>query len=193
MSRLTASVDPPRPHRMPIGAKRMPEGGPVNSRLIGDQRGLDEDDMALVDAIHVNPRASYEQLGEALGMSPVTAARRWAASQAAGWPGFRRCPGQGCHSLGRCSRRVRRWRTLATAASLADMDQVFSVHVISGPRQLYAFVVSDRVAALARLLLDRMAAEPGLRGMRTSVTPAVFRASWRLGAISSPQADAVRP
>jgi len=36
-------------------------------------RDVDELDMALLDAMNVNPRASFEQLGSALGVSAVTA------------------------------------------------------------------------------------------------------------------------
>jgi DNA-binding Lrp family transcriptional regulator len=39
-------------------------------------RMLDEADVALLDALHTNPRASFEWLGAALGVTAVTAARR---------------------------------------------------------------------------------------------------------------------
>ncbi|MGO9382170.1 MAG: AsnC family protein [Mycobacterium sp.] len=39
--------------------------------------GLDELDVALLDALHVNPQVSFEELGRVLDVSPVTAARRW--------------------------------------------------------------------------------------------------------------------
>jgi DNA-binding Lrp family transcriptional regulator len=38
---------------------------------------VDEVDLALLDALHVNPRAGFERLASALGISAVTAARRW--------------------------------------------------------------------------------------------------------------------
>jgi len=42
---------------------------------VGD--GVDELDVALLDALHLNPLASFEELGAVLDVSPVTAARRW--------------------------------------------------------------------------------------------------------------------
>ena len=41
------------------------------------RRGVDEADVVLLDALHANPRVSFERLGPVLGISPVTAARRW--------------------------------------------------------------------------------------------------------------------
>ncbi len=38
---------------------------------------LDELDLALVDALQVNPRASWAALGDVLELAPVTLARRW--------------------------------------------------------------------------------------------------------------------
>ena len=38
---------------------------------------VDELDIALLDALHVNPQVSFEELGRVLDISPVTAARRW--------------------------------------------------------------------------------------------------------------------
>lgn len=40
-------------------------------------RSVDETDVALLDAVHANPRASFELLGETLGITAVTAARQW--------------------------------------------------------------------------------------------------------------------
>ncbi|TMR99176.1 AsnC family transcriptional regulator [Nonomuraea basaltis] len=40
-------------------------------------RRLGEDDLALIHALQLRPRASWTDLGRALGVDPVTAARRW--------------------------------------------------------------------------------------------------------------------
>ena len=39
--------------------------------------GVDELDVALLDALHLNPLASFDELGTVLEVAPVTAARRW--------------------------------------------------------------------------------------------------------------------
>ncbi|MDH6109724.1 DNA-binding Lrp family transcriptional regulator [Kitasatospora sp. MAP12-15] len=38
---------------------------------------LSEDDLALINALQLRPRASWTVLGAALGVDPVTVARRW--------------------------------------------------------------------------------------------------------------------
>ena len=49
---------------------RRPLAG-VTINVVGD--GVDELDLALLDALHVNPQASFEDLGRVLDVSPVTA------------------------------------------------------------------------------------------------------------------------
>jgi DNA-binding Lrp family transcriptional regulator len=158
-----------------------------------DRPGLDEDDVALVDAIHVNPRASFEQLGEALGLSSVTVARRWRRLVHSGQAWVSSVPGWRMQLAGALfEAECVPGQALQTAAALAEIPQVFSVHMISGTRQLYALVVSDCAESLARLLLERMSSQAGLLRIRTSVTPSMFSRGWRLGAISAAQAAVVR-
>jgi DNA-binding Lrp family transcriptional regulator len=159
-----------------------------------DWRGLDEGDVALVDAIHVNPRASFDQLGEALGISAVTAARRWRRLVSSGQAWVSSVPGWRAQVAGALfEAECVPGEAMRTAAFLAEIPQVFSVHMTSGTRQLYALVISDSAGSLARLLLERLGCAPGLRAVRTSVSPSVFsRRNWRLGAISSEQEAVVR-
>ncbi|MET7782244.1 AsnC family protein [Streptomyces mirabilis] len=39
---------------------------------------VDETDLALVHALQIAPRAPWTAVGQALGIDPMTAARRWA-------------------------------------------------------------------------------------------------------------------
>jgi DNA-binding Lrp family transcriptional regulator len=158
-------------------------------------RGLDEADVALVDAIHVNPRTSFDQLGEALGISPITAARRWRRLVHTGQAWVSSVPGPKTRLAGALfEAECVPEQALQTATYLAAIPQVFSVHMISGPRQLYAMLISDCPASLSQLVLDRLSAAPGLRAVRTSLSPTVFsRHGWRLGAISAEQAALVQP
>lgn len=46
-----------------------------------DVRLLSEEDLALVHALQLQPRASWSVLGRALDVDPVTVARRWSRAE----------------------------------------------------------------------------------------------------------------
>ena len=49
-----------------------------------DSAELDEVDLALVNALQLQPRAPWALVGDVLGINPVTAARRWARLESEG-------------------------------------------------------------------------------------------------------------
>ncbi|WP_427919188.1 Lrp/AsnC family transcriptional regulator [Streptomyces sp. cg40] len=160
----------------------------------GGRRWVDEDDVVLLDALHVNPRASFEQLGAVLGVSAVTAGRRWRRLTEAGQAWVSSAPGPRMPLAGALfEAECEPGRVAEAAAGLAALPHVFSVHLVSGSRDLYALVAAGDNRTLSRLLLDQLPTVPGLIRVRTSVTTEVFSGQhWRLGAISAAQAGAVR-
>jgi AsnC-type helix-turn-helix domain len=50
---------------------------PRGTTLADMDEGIDEIDIALLDAMHLQPRVSFEDLARVLDVSAVTAARRW--------------------------------------------------------------------------------------------------------------------
>ncbi|MEV6545327.1 Lrp/AsnC family transcriptional regulator [Streptomyces sp. NPDC051665] len=151
--------------------------------------GIDEDDVALIDALHVNPRASFEQLGPALGMSAVTAGRRWRRLTRAGLAWISSAPGP---AMPLASAVVEVACTPGDAAgiarALAARPQVFSVHLTAGSHDVYALVLARDTAAMARLLLDDIGRIPAIGQLTARIATHVFSGvHWRLGAIG-PQA-----
>ncbi|MEZ0069101.1 DNA-binding Lrp family transcriptional regulator [Streptacidiphilus sp. MAP12-20] len=158
------------------------------------RRWVDEDDVALLDALHVNPRASFERLGAALGVSPVTAARRWRRLAEAGQAWISSVPGPQLPMSGALFEATCvPGQVQATAAALTALPQVFSVHLTTGTNDLYALVVAADAQILARLLLEDLPQVPGLLRVRSSVITQMFSgAHWRLGAISRQQASEIQ-
>jgi DNA-binding Lrp family transcriptional regulator len=158
------------------------------------RRWVDEDDVALLDALHVNPRASFEQLGTALGVAAVTAARRWRRLTEAGQAWISSVPGPHLPLAGALfEAECVPGQVQATAAALTALPQVFSVHLTTGTNDLYALVVAADAQILARLLLEDLPRVPGLLRVRTSVMTQMFSgAHWRLGAISRQQASEIQ-
>jgi DNA-binding Lrp family transcriptional regulator len=166
----------------------------VMARGVSDYAPLDEDDLALIDALHVSPRATADQLGRVLGLSAVTVARRWRRLVDGGQAWVSVVPGprmsfMGAVFEGRCTP----GDLHDCARGLAAIPSVASVGLLSGDMNIYALVAADEPARMWRLLADTLPSVDGLTAMRSSVVSAMFSGwNWRLGAISSAQAAAVR-
>jgi DNA-binding Lrp family transcriptional regulator len=157
-------------------------------------RQLDETDLALIDALHVNPRATAAQLGTALGLSPVTVSRRWSRLIDNGQAWVSSVPGPAMPVVAALfEAECVPGRTTEAAAALCRLPGVASLGLVTGSTDLYAFVVTGDPARLWQLLADVLPATPGLRSTRTGLMTALHSApNWRLGAISSQQAATVR-
>jgi DNA-binding Lrp family transcriptional regulator len=161
--------------------------------LVSVAADIDEVDLALLDGVHVNPRAGFDELGQMLGLSGATVARRW-----------RRLVGAGCawvsSAIGPAlpvARALLEAECLpGMAQSVADrwaaVPQVFSVHLTTGRYNAYALIVAADDTMLARLLVEVLPSVPGIRAVRSSTVFQMFSGSyWRLGAISARQAEEV--
>jgi DNA-binding Lrp family transcriptional regulator len=156
---------------------------------------VDELDVALLDGLHINPLASFEELGKALNISPVTAARRWRRLIITGraWvssaPG-RLLPVKAALFEAECEPGA----APRVAHQFACLPTVFSVNITTGRNDLYALVISADQPLLTGLLVDTLPSVPGLRGVRTALITQLFSGTrWRLGGLSSEQVRAVTP
>ena len=157
--------------------------------------GVDELDIALLDALHVNPLASFEELGTVLEVSPVTAARRWRRLVSTGraWvssaPGFQ-LPMRAALLEAECQPGA----APAVASEFALVPQVFSVNITTGKDNLYALVVAADQPLLAELIVDTLPAVAGLNRVQSALITNLFSGTrWRLGGLSPDQVRAVTP
>ena len=103
----------------------------------------DELDLAIVNCLQLQPRASWTLVGEALDVDPVTVARRWQRLSSAGiaWVSGR-ATGQGrpesCLAVVELSCSAA--QTLAIAERVTELPHVLSVEHTSGPRALTILV-----------------------------------------------------
>jgi DNA-binding Lrp family transcriptional regulator len=160
---------------------------------VGD--GVDELDIALLDAVHLNPQISFDGVGRVLDVSPVTVARRWGRLVTTGraWVSSAigpRLPVRGALLEAECEPGAAQ----AVAMQLAAWPQVFSVNITTGQENLYALLVAADQPLLAELLVDVLPAVPGLRRVQTALITRLFSGTrWRLGGLSSGQVKAVTP
>ncbi|MDA3624015.1 AsnC family transcriptional regulator [Saccharopolyspora sp. WRP15-2] len=133
---------------------------------------LSEFDMALINCLQVDPRATWRRVGDALGMDPVTAARRWqrlsdsGAAWVTGRPTGHQSP-EACLAVVEVNCATA--RTSETAQLLARWPHVLSIEHTSGDHDLQILVAVADLASLSRFLLDELGAVPGIRSTRTHV------------------------
>jgi DNA-binding Lrp family transcriptional regulator len=158
------------------------------------QDAVDELDLALVNALQVRPRASWAVVGRAVGMDPVTAARRWQRMSEAGLAWVT------CEVAGEFGRRVAFLEVDVDSRMLDEVvdrlardPRIASIHHMAAERPLLLGVVGSGPAALSRFIIDSLGAVPGVRVERVhSVTQAyLVGSSWRLQSLEPAQSAAL--
>jgi DNA-binding Lrp family transcriptional regulator len=155
--------------------------------------GVDEADVVLLDALHANPRLSFERLGPVLGISPVTAARRWQKLSESGAAWVSSVPGPQLALVAAVYEvRTEPGRTFDVARELAAIPQVISVYATDGAFDLHTVVLAAEMVDLSALLLDRLPRVPGIARGRAHVGLHWYSGvHWRLGAIDTGQQRSV--
>jgi DNA-binding Lrp family transcriptional regulator len=148
---------------------------------------VDEVDLALLDALHVNPRASFERLASALGISAVTAARRWQRLSSTGRVWVSSAPGS---QLGLVAAvyeiEARPGAAESVGRYLAQIPQVGSVYLTAGSYDVHALIFASHLGTLTELLFDRLAGAPDVVRARSHIGLEWFSGvHWRLGAIDT--------
>jgi DNA-binding Lrp family transcriptional regulator len=160
---------------------------------VGD--GVDELDVAILDALHINPQVSFEELGKTLEVSAVTAARRWRRLVSTGraWVSSAvgpQLPVRAALFEAECQPGAAQ----SVATELAACPHVFSVNLTTGPTNLYALLVAADQPLLSELIVDALPAVPGLQRVKSALITQLFSGTrWRLGGLSSNQVRTVTP
>jgi len=165
----------------------------VTIAVVGD--GVDELDIALLDALHLNPLATFEELGTLLDIAPVTAGRRWRRLVSTGRAWVSSAPGpQLPLRAALFEAECRPGAASAVADEFAALPQVFSVNITTGQDDVYAFVIAGDQPLLAELLVDRLPSVAGLNRVQSALMTQLFSGTrWRLGGLSPDQVRAVTP
>jgi DNA-binding Lrp family transcriptional regulator len=155
---------------------------------------IDETDLALVHALQIAPRAPWDAVGKALGISSATAARRWQRLTMRGdaWiTSYAVDPTQTCGALVEVYCDASRVHEAADAIS-AD-PHAMSVEVTAGGRDLLLAVRVRSIDMLSRYLL-RIQQVPGVRSMCSNVITESFSDAgrWRLDALDGAQQRTLR-
>ncbi|MER5485666.1 Lrp/AsnC family transcriptional regulator [Streptomyces sp. NPDC002812] len=153
---------------------------------------IDDTDRALVHALQLAPRASWELLGPVLGARPDTLARRWERLTGSGeaW-----LSGLGLRTgvTKPCMAWVEVTCTAGTSPSVGDVlvadPHALGIEHTTGSRDLLVFVAVPDLPTLYAYLSCRVQRIPGVVGTRTSMVTAVHYAPdrWRLDQLTPAQ------
>lgn len=159
---------------------------------------LDELDLALINCLEIQPRASWRRLGAVLEVDPVTIARRWQRLSSSGtaWISARSVGHQTPEScLAVVEVDCTTTRALDIAHQLASWPHVLSVEHVSGNRALSLFVEVLDMASLSRFLLESLAVVPGIVATRTHLVTKILTIGdqWQLKVLDSSQLQRLRP
>lgn len=146
---------------------------------------LDEMDLLLVTALQISPRASWQQIGHVLGVSPSTAARRWDRLTESGlaWLSCHpmRLPGVAA-VLALIEVTCVSARLPEVATEIVEDSHVFNVSHVTGPADLVITAAFTDQISLGRYLRFRIGALDGVQSTRAQIVTALHTdgSHWRL-------------
>jgi DNA-binding Lrp family transcriptional regulator len=159
---------------------------------------LSETDLALIDAMQINPRISWGALSSVLGVDASTVARRWArlSSSGAAWttvmPGPRQS-GAMTVAYVEIECEVDRWQEIVEW--LYTQPHVVTVQHLSGELTLWCAIFAPSEESMAEYVVSVLPSVSGVRKVQTNIAMRVFDSSrrWRVKVLSKKEVDRVRP
>jgi DNA-binding Lrp family transcriptional regulator len=149
---------------------------------------LDEDDLALVEALQRDPRAPWTAVADVVGTNAVTASRRWERLRASGAAWVTGTPGPGSHHaqvLAYVEVSCLPSEKTRVAQELAGDAHALSVDITAGGRDLLLTVAAVDLPTLGRYLLERLDRVPGVTATRARIATRLYAegSTWRLGVL----------
>jgi len=144
-----------------------------------------EADLQLVDALQVNPRATWAETGAALGVSAVTAARRWnrLADRGLAWVSAAIAPEQSMGAVIEVTCVPNDTQTVARA--LARFPNIITVGSTTGDFQVFALLLATDLQELMRILATKFTPITGVVRIRHSIFRRLYGGvHWRQGVLS---------
>lgn len=147
-------------------------------------------DTAIISCLQVNPRASWAVVGTALGIDPVTAARRWKnlSDNGLAWVTAAATSiksGTGAIVEVSCAT----GQAQAVAEELAGDPECMTIDINTGGRDLMLTVSSASFRSMSIYLLTRFGRVSGIRSVSSHLRLQLFSdaSSWRIGSLTAEQ------
>ncbi|MFJ4655397.1 Lrp/AsnC family transcriptional regulator [Nocardia sp. NPDC088792] len=162
-----------------------------------DARMLGEEDLALINALQLRPRASWTELGRVLDVDPVTVARRWQRLEQRGEAWVCVSPGPALFDHV-CAAYVdidcAAGETAAVVRALAAHPHMLTLERAGGSNRILATVATRDFDQMSRYTLDVLPAVPHITAVRAHIVTHWFAegGSWRIDALAPGQRDRLR-
>ncbi|MFJ2738187.1 Lrp/AsnC family transcriptional regulator [Streptomyces sp. NPDC087440] len=156
---------------------------------------LSEADLALLQAMQLSPRARWKDIGDTLGIDPVTAARRWRRLEADGRVWTTCGPAlENTTAFAYVEIRCAHGAVSRVAAQIARMPHAMTVDLTSGEQDLLVTVIARDPVELSDFVLDGLARVEGIRSTVTHpiVTLHVEASQWHVRILGRRQVDGIR-
>ncbi|NQX13452.1 Lrp/AsnC family transcriptional regulator [Microbacteriaceae bacterium VKM Ac-2855] len=155
---------------------------------------LTTEDLRLLNALQIRPRASWSSLARVIGSDPVTLGRRWDRLRTRGiaWIAVYGS-GSAAGVTAMLEIECAPSHTLRIADEIADDPEVLTVDLTTGNRDLLVTVICSDHDQLSRYVLERMGTLSEIRGMRTQIVSAAVSdaRNWRLRALEPAEVSAL--
>ncbi|MFE3193989.1 Lrp/AsnC family transcriptional regulator [Nocardia sp. NPDC059240] len=162
-----------------------------------DVRLLSEDDLALIHALQLRPRASWTELGEVLGVDAVTVARRWQRLRERGEAWVCVSPGPAVFDQ-LCAAYIdidcAAGETDTVVAALVAHPHMLTLERAGGSNRILATVGTRDFDQISRYTLDILPALPHIAAVRARIVTHWFTegGSWRIDALAPEQQQRLR-
>ncbi|MFC8935740.1 Lrp/AsnC family transcriptional regulator [Rhodococcus sp. NPDC059969] len=161
---------------------------PVQDQMLKDE------DLRLLNALQIRPRASWSELSRAIGSDPVTLTRRWERlhSQGIAWiAAYRGGPIVSATAL--LEIECAPAQTLRVAEQIAHDPEVLTVDLTTGNRDLFVTLTCTDLDQLSRYVLERTQSLPMITAMRTQIVSSANSdaRNWRLRALDADEIAAL--
>jgi len=147
------------------------------------------DDRRLIDALQISPRASWSAVGDALGITAVTAARRWQRLTEAGAAWVTVAPGMAYRAeqmLAYVEITCPPARRFEVANALAHHHLAITVELTTGTADILVTVAAADLNTLSHYLLDHLGLVEHVLSTRARIATRLYTegSAWRLGELS---------
>ncbi|WP_346010662.1 Lrp/AsnC family transcriptional regulator [Streptomyces sp. SID5910] len=148
---------------------------PVLPVLADEITELSETDLALVEALQLDPRAPWSRIGAVIGIDATTAARRWRRLTGSGVAWMTAYPAQHTSVIGYVDLACDAGAVEPLTTLLQSWGPVFSLERTTGEHQLFLSVAARDLPSLDDFAVRRLGGLAGVRSVRLSVCTAVHR------------------
>ncbi|MBD0709475.1 AsnC family transcriptional regulator [Streptomyces sp. CBMA291] len=157
-----------------------------DSRTGGSDAAFSELDLALVDALQAAPRAPWTRIGQALGVNPTTAARRFERLRAEGLAWVTAYDAAKTATVGYVEVRCRPRAFDRVNSALTALPWVFSVDETAGDFDLFLSVAAPDLPSLGRAVHTGIGGLRGVRSTRTRLGMTLYGEGrdWRMRAMN---------